>query len=132
MTDLSELTVPKTKQVHLEYPNIGKLFADDKKEQPMIIEVFGPSSDAAIRLKKQAIRDVERQISKKGKTDVGNLEEKDIERLVALTSDVRNINLGGKPITKANIETVYRNPDYFWIVEQVRNGIDEWESFLLA
>lgn len=131
--DISTLAIPDTAEVHLEFPGIGKLYADDKKTQKVAITVYGPSSDAAVAHKRKMVQQAQQKIAKKGIKGLasGDIEESDIDRLCALTADVENLVYEGEKITAKTIRKVYSDPKMGWIKEQVAEKVGSWEDFLL-
>jgi len=133
--DLSEINVPETAEIHIEHPTIGKLYADDDRKKPMVIEVFGPASDEAVKQRRKATRNAQQLIAKRGVKGLASRspedsEEDDIQRLIALTSSVKNLKYKGKVVDLNSIEDLYRDPKMGWIVDQVKEKLSGWEDFL--
>ena len=137
MFDISEIAVPETAVIHLEFPGIGPLYADDADTQPVTITVFGPSSPAAVAHRKKVTRDARRWIEKRGMKGVwkqsdDELEAQDLERLMVLTADVSNLTYQGETMTAATIGRVYKDPKMGWLVDQVKERLGSWDDFLLS
>ena len=133
--DLSQLDIPDTVTVHIEFPSVGKLYADDAKKKPMLVELFSPASDEAIAFKNKVNRKLAAKMSKKGfrKSNMmspDELEEQAVERLIAMTSSVSNIIFGGKELSVKDMEDIYRNPKYSWINDQLMSRVGDWDDFL--
>lgn len=133
--DLSTLEVPETADVHIEHPKAGKLYTDGDKGKPVIITVHGPASDAAVKQRRKATNELHRLIAKKGKKGFGQRsaeesEEDEVQRLVALTSSVSNLEYNGEEITPQNIDQVYSDPKMGWLVDQIKGKLLSWEDFL--
>lgn len=133
--DLSKIEVPETAVIHIEHPTVGKLYEDAERKKPCTIEVYGPSSDQAVKLRRAATRKMSERLGKKGMKALSSippeeLEDMELEKLVALTAKVSNIEMDGVKVTTANIEELYRNPRYGWIREQVAEKVGSWEDFL--
>ena len=130
--DLSQIEVPDTATIHIEHPTLGKLYTEDK--QPCEIVVYGPASDKAMAWKRRATKIATERLSKglKGfaRTSPSELEAVELERLVTLTADVHNIELGGEKITAANVRNLYSDPKFGWLRDQVAEKLGSWEDFL--
>lgn len=135
--DISNLEVPNTAEVHIEFPGIGKLYADEEKKMPIIVEVYGPASNQAVEFKRKLSSEASIAFAKGGAkglrklTNGNDIAEREIERLVSMTASVKNMFYHGEPVTTHNIEKIYRDPKYGWLTEQVNEKIGSWESFLL-
>ena len=135
--DLANLTIPDTVEVHIEFPDpkIGKLYADDERKLPVIIELHSPASDEAVAYKHKVQRQVTAKIGKKGLRGFNNLSPEDtdkqnVERLCAFTASVKNMLFDGKKITVSTIKDIYANPRYSWICDQLNEKLGSWEDFL--
>ena len=131
--DLSTLNVPDTARIHLEFPGMGKLYADDAKTQPVIIEVYGPASNPAVDYRRKMTRKVQSEMAKrgsKGLANLGDLEEQELERLCALTAGVSGLIYKGETITKDTVRKVYADPKMGWIRDQLNEKLSGWEDFL--
>lgn len=133
--DLSSLEVPETADIHIEHPTLGKLYTDGDATKPVIITVHGPASDAAVNQSRKATNRLHKLISKKGakgfaKHTAEESEIYEVERLVALTSSVSNLEYNGETITTKNIWQIYSDPKMGWLVDQVKEKLGGWEDFL--
>jgi len=130
--DISEISIPETVEIHIEFPGMGKLYADDDKTTPSIIEMYGPSSDQAVAHKRKLMRQVQSQIAKKGMKGIGqgDPEEQEIDRLCALTARVSGLTYKGESITRDTIRKVYADQKMGWIKDQLLERIGSWEDFL--
>jgi len=131
--DLSKLDVPETAVIHIEHPSLGKLKDSDGKA--CTIEVYGPATNQAIAQKRKAMKAVAERIGSKGikafgKIPPDELDEMELDRLVALTASVSGLEIDGEKITEKNVRTLYENPRYGWIREQVAEKLGGWEDFL--
>lgn len=131
--DISSLNIPETATVHLEFPGIGKLYADDKKKQPTIIEMYGPASDQAVAYRRKLTRKMQGEMAKRGMKAMssGDPEEQEVDRLTALTASVSGLVYEGQEITKDTIRKVYEDQRMGWIRDQVREKVGSWDDFLL-
>lgn len=133
--DVSQLEVPNTAIIHIEFPGVGKLYSDKEKTKPTTIEVFGPASDEAVAQRRKISRDARQMVAKNGakaiaKRSQEEIEDAEIDHLVAMTSCVKNLEYNGKAISRENINIVYRDPKMGWLVDQVKEKISGWENFL--
>lgn len=135
--DLSELSVPETSTIHLEFPGRGPLFADDAETQPITISVYGPASAQAQAWQKKVRREARDLVAKRGskglwKQSDEELERQELDRLCALTAEVRNLVYHGEEIGADRIRLVYRDPKMGWLTDQVKERLAGWADFLLA
>lgn len=133
--DINELNVPDTATIHLEFPTIGKLYADDDKALPVTIEVYGPSSDVAVSYRRKMMRDVQKRFGKGGMKSLSKippeeLEEQEVDRMVAMTARVSNLTYKGEAITADSIRKVFEDPKMGWLVDQVKEKLGGWDDFL--
>lgn len=135
MVDIADLVLPDTAEIHIKHPQLGKLYADEDKTDPVVIEVYSPSSNQAIAHKRKVMSEAYSIVAKKGtkaalKRTPEEIEEADIERLVAMTASVRNLHYKGQPVTLDNIHKVYRDKKMDWLTDDVRERIGGWDDFL--
>lgn len=133
--DLAKLQIPDTAKVHVEFPGQGKLYADPEKKKPVVIEVYGPASDQVVAYRRKMIRESQARIGKRGlkgfsKMAPEEMEDLEVDRLVAFTASVQNMVYKGEEVTPETIEKVYRDPHMGWLVDQVRDKVGGWEDFL--
>jgi len=130
--DLNNLEIPDTLSVHIQFKG-EKLYSDNDKKKPVVIELYSPAADAVIDYKKAVQRKTMLKL-KKSRTNSLDLtpeeiEEQNIDRLVAFTCDVKNIEFNGEKITSKNIRTVYANPKYGWLTDQLTERLNGWDDF---
>lgn len=135
MVDIADLVLPDTAEVHIEHPQLGKLYSDEDKTDPVVIEVYSPSSNQAVAYRRKVTKEAYAAVAKKGtkaalKKTPEEIEDADIERLVAMTAMVRNLDYKGQPVNLDNIHKVYRDEKMNWLTEQVRERIGGWSDFL--
>ena len=128
--DISSLNIPETVRVHIEFPGSGKLYADDAKTQPVVIEMYGPSTDQFLQEKRRAARVFRNAAMKKGKVDDIDPIEEEVKRLCNLTASVSGLTYKGEIISRDTVVKVYRDPKMGWLKEQVAERIAGWDSFL--
>ena len=129
--DLLNLEAPDTIDIHLIHPEIGALYADKERTQPVVISVHSPGSDIALSFDKKQ----QKIITRKGVKGIYQIpfeerEEYDLNRLVALTADVKNMEFAGEPITPENIRKIYSNTKLGWVRNQVLTKISSWDNYL--
>ena len=129
--DLSQLDIPDTVTVHLEFPTIGKLYEDGK---PTTIELFSPASDPAIAFNRKVQRKLSSRLAKRGikslKITPEETEQQNVERLCAYTASVNNLVYNGEIVTLDTIESVYENPKMGWLCDQLTERLASWDDFL--
>ncbi len=136
MVDISKLHLPDTAEIHIEHPQIGKLYADENKTQPVVIEIHSPASNQSIAYKRKMQQEAQARVSSKGaksalKFKPEELEEMEIQRMVALTASVRHLEFeDGEPVTVDNVIRLYRDEKMGWLTDQVRARIGGWDDFL--
>lgn len=135
MVDIANLALPDTAEVHIKHPEYGKLYADKDKTDPVVIEIYSPSSNQAVAYRRKVTRETQRIVAKEGikaamKRTPEEIEEADIERLVAMTAGIRNLEYNEQPVTLDNIHKVYRDEKMGWLTDQVRERIGGWSDFL--
>jgi len=133
--DLVNLEAPDTIDIHIVHPEIGSLYADEERTQPAIITVHSPGSEVALEFDRKQQKAMSKVIAKKGiqgiyKIPFEEQEEKNLNRLVALTADVKNMEFGGNPVTPENIREIYKNPKLGWVRNQVSTKISSWDNYL--
>lgn len=133
--DFSKLEAPDTIDIHLVHPEIGKLFADKERTQPVIITVHSPGSEVALKFDRKQKKTMSEIMAQKGikgiyKRPVEDQEDDDLNRLSALTADVKNMDFGGVPVTVDNIRDIYKNPKLGWVRNQVSTKISSWDNYL--
>lgn len=131
--DLNSIAIPETVVVHLELRG-EKLYSGDDKNKPMLITLYSPASDNVIEYKRKVQR---KAMAKMKKSRSGNIEltpeeieEQTVDRLVAFTASVENIELNGNNITPANVRDVYSDPRFGWINDQLTDKLGSWDDFL--
>lgn len=135
MIDVAELSLPDTAEIHIEHPQLGKLYANDEKTDPVVIEVYGPASNEAVAYRRKATKEAHAMVARKGVKSVlkktsEEIEEADIQRLLAMTAGVRNLHYKGEVLTPDNIHRVYRDEKMGWLTDQVRERLGGWDDFL--
>lgn len=129
--DLNTLEIPDTIEVHLEFK--GTKLYDGKK--PVSIELFSPASDLVRDYKRKVQQKamIKMKRSRTGTIDMTpeEIEEQSIDRLVAFTSNVSNLEFEGEKINPANVRKIYENPKYGWINDQLLEKLGSWDDFLL-
>ena len=131
--DLNTLEIPETITVHLEFKG-EKLYSDGAIDKPLTIELYSPASDEAIDYKRKVQRKTMVKLKKSRTNSIDmtpeEIEEQGVERLVAFTAGVHNIELDGKKIGKSNISEVYSDPRFGWINDQLNEKLGSWDDFL--
>ena len=132
--DLSQLEIPDTVTVHLEFPGVGKLYDDDKKTKPVTIELLSPASNEAIayghKVQKKVIAKMGKRGAKSLKMTPQEIDQQNIDRLCAFTASVNNLTYNGKKMTVDSIADVYSDPKMGWLCDQLNERLGSWDDFL--
>ena len=133
--DLLSLEAPDTIDIHLVHPEIGHLYADKERTQPVIITVHSPGSEPALEYDKKQQKEMSKIIAKKGMKGIYKIpfeeqEENNLNRLVALTAGVKHMEFNGQPVTVDNVRDIYKNPKLGWVRNQVSSKISSWDNYL--
>lgn len=130
--DLTQLDIPDTVIVHLEFPTIGKLYDDNNN--PTTIELFSPASDQAIAFNRKVQRKVNSRMAKRGikalKLAPEEIEEQNVERLCAYTASVNNLLYSGEMVTVETVSKLYDDPKMGWLTDQLSERLASWDDFL--
>ena len=131
--DLNTLEIPETTIVHLEFRG-EKLYSDNDKNKPVTIELYSPAADVVVAYKKSVQRKTMLKLKKSRNNSLDltpdEIEEQNIDRLVAFTCDIKNMELNGDKVTTKNIRTVYENPNFGWLTDQLTERLNGWNDFL--
>ena len=131
--DLNTLEIPETITVHLEFKG-EKLYSDGDINKPLTIELYSPASDEAQDFKRKVQRKTMVKLKKSRTNSIDmspeEMDEQAVERLVAFTASVNNIELNDKKVTKANVGEVYADPRFGWINDQLTEKLGSWDDFL--
>jgi len=129
--DLNTLAAKDTTTLHLEHPaTFVKLYADDAKTEPLLIELYGPSS----KQHRNAVQALLDKRAARGKTKVSAevAAEEWTDVLVACTISISNIELSpGVPLnTPEQFKALYSNPSFEWLTDQVTAARGDVGNFL--
>ena len=133
--DLFILEAPDTFCIHLQHPEIGHLYSDEEKKNPVTITVYGPGSEESTRFERKYQKQLSQVMASKGikgiyKIPPENQEQTNLDRLVAMTKSVENMEYNGQPVTIENIRELYSNPKLGWIRTQVAKKTGSWDEYL--
>ena len=132
--DLSKLEIPDTITVHIEFPGVGKLYEDEEKKKPSIIELRSPASNEVIAYTHELQRKLSMKVGKRGikglVIDPDEVDKRAIERLCVFTASVKNLVYNGESITAETIEKVYADPKMGWLCDQLNDRLGSWDDFL--
>lgn len=137
MFDITTQRAADTAPIHLKGIDGEYLYADDKKEKPVRIVIYGPGSKqfAAIEAK-QTNRAVKRMQDNDGKVSVPSSEQRQAEQaedLAAITVDFENFEYApdGKKFTSPNeqFESFYRDAKLGHLTKQVLKACTDWGNF---
>lgn len=131
--DLSDLEIPDTIAVHISIPSVGKLYADDEKKKPTIINLYSPASEQVLEFSRKVSERNIKRIGQKGLNSFDTaeeLEKQGVDRLMAFTASVENLIYKGEEVTLSNIREIYENPKFGWLTDQLYMKIGDWDNFL--
>jgi hypothetical protein len=132
--DLSKLNIPDTISVHIEFPGVGKIYGDEEKKLATIIELFSPASDQAIAYTHKLQKKVLTKVAKRGLKGVSStpeeLDQQDIDRLMAFTASVSNLEYKGEMLNTKTIVELYSDPKMGWLTDQLKDRLGSWDDFL--
>lgn len=130
--DLSSLALKETSELSLTHPVSGEtLFADEAKTQPVVAHIYGTASKQH-RNKINALMNRSLKRDKKKATAEVQREE-GIELLVACTDRIENLTYQGQPIDNPTVlKSLYEDPKFSWLREQIDSAIGDVNSFLAA
>lgn len=133
--NLFDLEAPDVVKVHIQHPDMGLLYADDEKTLPLIISVYGPGSSQATKFERKYQKKLSKIMSSRGLKGVFKIspeeqEESNLDRIVALTESVQNMEFNGETITPENIRKIYANPKLGWIRAQIAKKTGSWDEYL--
>lgn len=135
MFDITSQAVVDTATIHIKNAAGEPLYADEAREQPVQIIVYGPGSKAHGAVEaRQSSRALKRMQDNDGKITAPTAEERikeTAEDLAALT--VRFENFAYPPAGDAQgaelFEAVYRDQKLGFIVRQVAKHLADWGNF---
>ena len=125
--DLQKLNIPDTIKVHLSFPGSGKLFDNDL---PVEIELYSPAANSVIAYQNSLQELTLKKAMTNEPVTAKELNQDKIDRLVAFTADVHNLEYNGEKVTKDNVFKIYSDPKLSWINDQLQAKLNSWNSFL--
>ena len=136
MFDITSQAVNDTATIHVKNAAGEPLYADEAREKPVQIVIYGPGSKAHGTVEaRQASRALKRMQDNDGKITAPTAEERvkeTAEDLAALT--LRFENFEYPPANGAQgvelFEAVYRDQKLGFIARQVTKAIGDWGNFL--
>jgi hypothetical protein len=130
--DLASLALKADTEIQLRHPVSGELlFADEDKTEPVTVSLWGSASkqyrNAVAEMQNRALK---RQ-AKKEKPTAEVMREEGIRLLLAVSAGSKNLVLDGNPvITEDDFRTLYSNPAYSWVKDQVDEALADTSNFL--
>lgn len=132
MFNLDTLSLKDTVSLQLFHPVSEELlFADEGKTKRVEIELYGTSSKAY----RNAITAMQNRSLKRGKKQASAevMKDEGIELLVACSAKANNFSYGGKPVLDdAAFRSLYADPAFSWLKEQVDAGLGDVSNFMRA
>lgn len=114
--------------LQLVHPATSEPLVDDEGNK-VIINVYGTASKEY----RDAVRAMQNRALKRGKKQatVAEIQEEGVELLVAVSESAENLELDGQPVSSpASFRSLYSNPEYSWVREQVDAAVGEVANFL--
>ncbi len=139
--NIASLAVAATAALHLKNPAGEMLFADDKRELPILIHLHGPGSKAyGVVESRQSARALKRMQDNDGKITAATPEERvaeTAEDLAALTSHFENFEYqpagASEPVIGEDLHrAVYADQSLGFITRQVTKFVGDWGNFSAA
>lgn len=136
--DIAKQAVSDTAILHIKDAASAPLYADDERQKPVQIIVYGPGSNAyGVVESRQAARAVKRLEDNDGKPSILSPEEQreqSAEDLADLTVAFNNFTYSGAPDAHGRdlFKAVYSDPTLGFIVKQVRQTVQDWGKFKVA
>lgn len=134
MFDLSSL-MEKTDvvKVPVKNPITGEELVDNKGNK-VLAHMYGRASKRVRDyINAEVNKKIKEQSISKLKTDeitVESLDEEKIKTLVVAVEKIENIELNGKQFdNETNLEELFRNPSFKWLVEQLNSALNDQANF---
>jgi hypothetical protein len=132
MFNLDTLSLKDTVELQLRHPVTDELlFADEAKEKPVQIVIYGTSS----KQYRNAVTAMQnRQLKRKQKTVSAEvMREESVELLVQCSEKAVNLSYKGKPVADADaFRELYSDPSFSWLKDQVDGALGDVSNFLAA
>lgn len=133
MFDISTLALKEdTVDVQLRHPATGELlFSDEAKTLPVAVVAYGKASKQYRNAVNAMMNRSIKRKAKKEKESAEVMTEEGITLLVAVTSAFKELAIAGKvPTTEADFRSLYADPAYSWIKDQVNDFVGDDANFL--
>lgn len=129
--NLNSLALSESTEYQLRHPVTEELlFADDAKTQPIVATIYGTSS----KQHRNAITALQNKLLKRGKGKTSTAEsmrEDGLDILVACTEGFSNLSYNDAPVDNdVAIRSLYSDPKFSWIKEQIEAAIEDTSAFL--
>ena len=122
--------------VNLTHPQTGENLVDDKGNE-IKVHVFGKASKKHRDFSDSRLKSALEKQKKSGKITpqeltVEKIRSESIEFAVAMSSHIENmVGDDDKPINSPEaFKTIYENPEYYWLLEQVNAAIENDSNFI--
>jgi len=130
MTDIRKFAVEETGTIHLRDGDDELMYADEAKQKPIRIVVYGPGSKTFAKAQAAQSNRLMDRLKRKGKTEKSAAEqaEETADFLAACTKSFENIEydkLDGEALFKA----VYADASIGFIADQVNKHLGDWANF---
>ena len=130
--DITKLAAKDSTELHLRSPISDELlYADEAKEKPVKIVLWGTSSKAY----RQAINSMQNRQLKRGKKQATAevMREESIELLVACSQKAVNMKFGEEELNTPEVfRKMYSNDSYAWVKTQVDAALADDGLFINA
>lgn len=132
MFNLNDLSMKDTTELQLRHPVTDELlYADEAKKKPVVIVLFGTGS----KQYRNAITAMQNRALKRGKKQASAevMREESIELLVACSDRAINLEYNEAPVDNdAAFRSLYSDPAFGWLKDQVDSGLGDASNFLTA
>lgn len=130
MFNLDSLALKDTTELQLRHPVTEELlFADKEQTEPVAISLYGTSS----KQYRNAITAMQNRQLKRGKKPVSaeTLREESVALLVACSDKAINLTYKGAPLDNEEaFRSLYSDPAYSWLKDQVDSALGDVSNFL--
>lgn len=128
--ELNTLALEEQAALHLNHPGTGyPLYADDKETKPVELILKGQASQSYRKAIDQMLKNDAKRGGKKATPEQARAEG--IEFLVAVSTEIKNLVLDGKPVDNAEaFRKLYSDERFGWIKTQVNEFLGDTSAFL--
>jgi hypothetical protein len=130
MFNLDSLSLKDTVELQLRHPVSDELlFADKEQTEPVALVLYGTSS----KQYRNAVSAMQNRQLKRGKKPVSAelMREESVNLLVACSDKAINLTYKGAPVDNEDaFRSLYSDPAFSWLKDQVDNALGDVSNFL--